>query len=160
MDRVPYFRMEGRKNKIMAEINIGKRTIPLFYSTYEMIAIQKEIGCTAYQLKDEVFGLHYEDEENQENLRMDIVDVPEKMEKLGKLICILGNAGLEEAGEKADLTEKWVLRNMRPAMIIVYAVAIMAVIAEGNQMEAPTKEETGPVDELLEEQNAKKQPGK
>ena len=40
----------------MTEIKIGGRKIPLFYSVYEMIAIQKEIGCTAFQLKDDVFG--------------------------------------------------------------------------------------------------------
>ena len=102
----------------MAEIRIGGRQIPLFYSTYEMIEIEKSIG-------------------------------------LGKLIRILGNAGLEENGEAPDLTDKWVLKNMKPGMVMVYAVAVMAVVNEGNQMEMK-KEDGGPVDETLEIEQGKK----
>ena len=143
------------------EIKIGKRTIPLFYSTYELIEIQKEIGCTGFQLRDEVFGIVQEDEDDPMSIRMTCVTEPEKTEKLGKLIRILGNAGLEEAGEKPDLTDKWVLRNMKPALIMAYAIAAMAVITEGNKAEAPEPEKAeGPVDEVLEEQEAKKPQGK
>ena len=144
----------------MEEIKIGKREIPLFYSTYEMLAIQEEIGCTAFQLREEVFGIRQEDEDDPMSIRMECVTDPEKTKKLGTLIRILGNAGLEEKGEKGDLTDKWILRNMKPALIMAYAVAAMAVIVEGNRIEAPEAEEQqGPVDEVLEEQNAKKQPG-
>jgi hypothetical protein len=49
---------------------------------------------------------------------------------------------------------------MKPGMIIMYALALYAVINEGNRIENTTpKEEEGAVDEGLEEQNAKKQPG-
>lgn len=143
----------------MQEIKIGKREIPLFYSTYEMLAIQEEIGCTAFQLREEVFGIRQEDEDDPMSIRMECVTDPEKTKKLGMLIRILGNAGLEENGEKGDLTDKWILRNMKPALIMAYAVAAMAVIVEGNKIEAPEEEQQGPVDEVLEEQNAKKQPG-
>ena len=143
----------------MQEIKIGKREIPLFYSTYEMLAIQEEIGCTAFQLREEVFGIRQEDEDDPMSIRMECVTDPEKTKKLGTLIRILGNAGLEENGEKGDLTDKWILRNMKPALIMAYAVAAMAVIVEGNRIEAPEEEQQGPVDEVLEEQNAKKQPG-
>ena len=144
----------------MKEIKIGKREIPLFYSTFEMIEIQEEIGCTAFQLREEVFGIRQEDEDDPMSIRMECATDPEKTKKLGTLIRILGNAGLEENGEKGDLTDKWILRNMKPALIMAYAVAAMAVIVEGNRIEAPEAEEQqGPVDEVLEEQNAKKQPG-
>lgn len=144
----------------MTEIKIGGRTVPLNYTTYEMIAIQKEIGCTSYQLRDEVFGITQEDEDDPMSIRMSVVSDPEKTEKLGKLIRILGNAGLEEKGEEPDLTEKWILRNMKPALVLAYAIAAMAEITEGNRVETPkTAEEQGPVDEVLEEQTAKKQPG-
>ena len=144
----------------MAEIKIGGRTIPLFYSTYEMVAIQKEIGCTSFQLKEEVFGIVQEDEDDPMSVRIGCVTDPVKTEKLGKLIAIMGNAGLEEKGEKPDLTEKWILRNMKPAMITVYALAALSVIVEGNRLETPeSEEEKGPVDEGLEEQNAKKPQG-
>ena len=144
----------------MTEIKIGGRTIPLTYTTYEMVAIQKEIGCTAYQLREEVFGLRQEEEDNPESVVMDVVTDPEKAEKLGRLISILGNAGLEESGQEGDLTGKWVLRHMKPCLIAAYAVAALAVIVEGNTPpESPAKENKGPVDEGLEEENAKKQPG-
>ena len=142
----------------MTEIKIGGRIIPLRYSAFEMIEIQKQIGCTAFQLKDEVFGIRQEDEDNPDSVRIDVIKDPERLEKMGKLIAILGNAGLEEKGEKPDITYKWVLRNMKPAMILSYAIATMGEIADGNMMESKD-EETGPVDEILEEQQAKKQQG-
>ena len=150
---------ESEENE-MTEIRIGKRTVPLLYTTYEMIAIQKEIGCTAFQLKDQVFGLRQEDEDDPTSMRMDVITDGIKTEKLGTLIRILGNAGLEERGEEPDLTDKWILRNMKPVMILPYCVAVLEEINAGNMIEdTKPNEEKGPVDEVLEEQNAKKQPG-
>lgn len=143
----------------LPEIKIGKRSIPLFYSTYETIAIQREIGCTAFQLKDQVFGVEIIDEDEDatmDNIRLKVVEDPERMEKLGRLICILGNAGLEENGQEPDLTDKWVLRNMKPAMMMIYALAVMAVITSGNTMEARPEPNGEPVDEIKEENDAKK----
>ena len=149
--------LEGSK---LPTIRIGKREIPLFYSTKEMIDIQRDIGCTAFQLNDEVFGIHREDEDDPSSVRFGVIEDMDKLEKLGKLIRILGNAGLEESGEDADLTDKWILRNIKPGMIMVYVVALVAVITEGNRIESTTPaEEQGPVDEGLEEQNAKKPQG-
>lgn len=144
----------------MTEIRIGERTVPLFYSSFEMIAIQQEIGCTAYQLRDEVFGIRQEDEDDPMSIRLDVVTDPVKTKKLGTLIRILGNAGLEEKGADGDLTDKWILRRMKPAMIMPYALAAMAEINEGNKIEKPAEEQEGPVDEGLEELQAKKPPGK
>ena len=144
----------------MTEIKIGGRMIPLLYTTYEMIAIQEEIGCTSFQLKDDVFGIRQEDEDDPTSIRIDVGTDPEKTKKMATLIKILGNAGLEEKGQEPDLTEKWIMRNMKPAMIVPYAVLVMREISEGNKMETPDREgEKGPVDEGLEEQQAKKQQG-
>lgn len=142
----------------MPGIKIGGREIPLLYTTYELVAIQEEIGCTGHQLRDEVFGIHLADEDDPNSVVFDCVTDGKKTKKLGTLIRILGNAGLEEQGEEPNLTDKWVLRNMKPGLLLVYALGAFAVINEGNQMEAK-QEETGPVDEGLEEQQAKKQPG-
>ena len=142
-------------------LKIGGREIPLYYSTYETIQIQRDIGCTAFQLNEQVFGVEKIDEEEDaslENVKLTVVNDPDKMEKLGKLIRIIGNAGLEQNGQEPDLTDKWVLRNMKPAMLMLYAVVMMAVITEGNIMEA-RDEKKGPVDEVLQEENAKKQQG-
>lgn len=143
----------------MTEIKIGGRTIPLLYTTFEMIAIQEEIGCNAFQLKDEVFGIHLEDEDDPTSVRVEVATDGQRTKKMCKLIRILGNAGLEEQGQEPDLTDKWIMRNMKPAFIVPYAVAVMAEITNGNTMEAK-KEENGPVDEGLEEQQAKKPQGK
>ena len=149
--------MEGSK---LPTIKIGGREIPLFYSTMELIAIQEEIGCTAFQLNDVVFGIKKDDEEEDSQVRFGVVTDAEKTKKLGTLIRILGNAGLEEEGKEADLTDKWILRHIKPGMIMVYVVALVTLIAEGNKIESTkTAEDEGPVDEGLEEQNAKKQPG-
>ena len=144
----------------MTEIKIGGRTVPLYYSTFEMIAIQQEIGCTAFQLRDNVFGVKQDDEDDPMSIRLEVVTDPEKTKKLGTLLKILGNAGLEQSGQEGDLTEKWILRNMKPPLIMAYALAAMAEINEGNKFETPvSEEEKGAVDEGLEEQQAKKQPG-
>jgi hypothetical protein len=148
------------KEEKLPTIKIGGREIPLFYSTYEMIQMQEDIGCTAYQLNDEVFGIHHEDGDDNSPVRFEVLTDMEKTKKLGTLIRILGNAGLEEEGKDPDLTDKWVLRHLKPGMIMVYVIALIAVITEGNKFESTTpEEEKGPVDEGLKEQNAKKQPG-
>ncbi len=143
----------------LPEIIIGERNIPLHYSTYETIAIQSEIGCTAFQLKDEVFGVKKIDEDEDEtlgNIELDVVKDPVKMMKMGKLIRILGNAGLEESGQEPDLTDKWILRHMKPSMIIIYALAMITVITSGNTMEAGRESNGEPVDEIKEANDAKK----
>ena len=142
----------------MKEIKIGDRSIPLYYSVAELVEIQREIGCTAFELKDKVFGLVQDDDGDPKNVRLEVATDPERTARLGTLIRILGNAGLEESGMEPDLTDKWVLRHMHPAMVLIYAIAVMAIIIEGNKMESK-EDETGPVDEVLEEINAKKQPG-
>ena len=149
--------MEGSK---LPKIRIGGREIPLYYSSYEMIAFQDDIGCTAFQLNDVVFGIKRDDEDEDSQVRFGVLTDAEKLKKLGTLIRILGNAGLEQEGKEPDLTDKWVLRNIKPGMIMLYVIALVAVITEGNKIESTTPdEEKGPVDEGLEEQNAKKQPG-
>ena len=149
-----------KEEKKLPTLKIGGREIPLFYSSLEMVDIQKDIGCTSFQLNEEVFGIHLEDEDDPSSVRFGVITDGDKLEKFGKLIRILGNAGLEEQGKDPDLTDKWVLRHMKPGMIMVYVIALVAVISDGNKVESITqKEEEGPVDEVLEEQNAKKQPG-
>lgn len=144
----------------MTEIKIGGRTIPLLFTVFEMIAIQTDIECTAAELREKVFGI-VENEDNPEESRITVAEDPEKLIKLGKLIRILGNAGLEERGQEPDLTDKWVLRNMKPALVIGYAVMVMSEIVDGMTMESQelAEPEQGPVDEVLEEQKAKKWQG-
>ena len=149
-----------KEEKKLPTLKIGGREIPLFYSSLEMVDIQKDIGCTSFQLNEEVFGIHLEDEDDPSSVRFGVITDGDKLEKFGKLIRILGNAGLEEEGKEPDLTDKWILRHMKPGMVMVYVIGVVAVISDGNKVESTTpEEEKGPVDEGLEEQNAKKQPG-
>ena len=149
-----------KEEKKLPTLKIGGREIPLFYSSLEMVDIQKDIGCTAFQLNEEVFGIHLEDEDDPSSVRFGVITDSNKLEKFGTLIRILGNAGLEEEGKDPDLTDKWILRHMKPGMVMVYVIAVVAVISDGNKIESTTtEEEKGQVDEGLEEQNAKKQPG-
>lgn len=141
-------------------LKIGGREIPLTLSVWESIAIQEEIGCTIGELREKVFGIEHNLETDEYTINM--VKDKDKLRKMGILIRILGNAGLEEAGEAQDLTDKWVLRNIRPGMAVVYAMVLMAVINDAMQMESAERaaEEGGPVDEVLAEENQKKEPGK
>ena len=152
----------------MLTIKIGEREIPLYMSTQELLDIQEDIGCTVAQLKDEVFGL-YEDEEDLDKKgapkrKLMVVNEPKMMKKLGTLIRILGNAGLEEAGQTPDLTNKWVLRHMKPALIWGYAMSAWSAVLEGMLQEVPEimkeDQEKGPVDVTIEESNRKKEPEK
>jgi len=145
------------ERETMITVKIGEREIPMMLSTYEMIAIQAEVGCTVPQMREEVFGVT-ENEETGE-LHFGIAEDPAKMKKLGILLKILGNAGLEESGETPDLTDKWMLRHMKPGMILVYAIAAWGVICEGMMMENKEEKQTGPVDVTIEEINRKKEPG-
>ena len=145
------------------EINLGGRKIPLLLTTLELIDIQEEIGCTVAQLRDEVFGLT-EDDEPDENgkpvFRFGVVNEPKKIRKMGTLIRILGNAGLEEAGETPDLTDKWVLRALPPGWIIPMAVILVSVVHEAMKQEKTEEKQSGPVDVTIEEENRKKEPRK
>ena len=137
------------------EIKIGGRSIPLMLSTLEMADIQEEIGCTVGQLRDEVFGLQVDMETDK--VTFGIVEDGKKIRKFAKLIRILGNAGLEESGQAPDLTDKWILRNMKPGLLMAYVVGVTAIINAAMQIETGKKQE-GPVDEVLEEENRKKEP--
>ena len=152
----------------MVEIKIGGRDIPLYLSTMELVDIQEDIGCTVAQLKDEVFGLWEDEEDLDDNgapkKKMKVAVDAKLMAKLGILIRILGNAGLEEAGQEADLNTKWILRNMKPGLIMGYALAAWGAVLEGMLTEsaeiAGEDQEKGPVDVTIEESSRKKEPEK
>lgn len=135
----------------MVEITLRGRTIPLVYTTFEMKQIQEEIAPLdkfAYM----VFGRNPEDENDTS-----LYGGPDHLRAAGALIRILGNAGLEESGEKADLTDKWVLRSLKPATLAEAVNKCMKAVNEGNQSEIQPKQDEGPVDVTLEKMNKKKE---
>lgn len=133
----------------MASITLKGREIPLLYTTLEMKRIQEEIAPLAKAI-ELVTGRNPDDKDDQSKF-----GGAEHIGALGKMIMIMGNAGLEEAGQDPDLTEKKVLRALKPYEIIDMINACMDAMGEGMASEIPEKEEEGPVDVTLEEMKKK-----
>jgi hypothetical protein len=139
----------------MTSITLKGREVPLLYTTYEMKTIQEEIAPIGQALKI-VLGRNPDDGND-----MSLYGGAAHIEAASKLIRILGNAGLEEAGEAPDLTDKKVLRALKPTEIGNAIEACAKAIGEGMQSEVPDpKEESGePVDVTLEEMKKKETKG-
>ena len=135
----------------MVTITLKGREIPLLYTTWEMKQIQEELGPLSKAISL-VLGRNPEDEKDTSRYGS-----AEHLGAAAKLIRILGNAGLEEAGESADLSDKKVLRALKPADLIAAVNACMDAMNEGMTSEIPAKDEEGPVDVTLEEMNKKKE---
>ena len=135
----------------MATITLKGREIPLIYTTQEMLTIQQEIAPYDRMIQA-ILGKDPADENNTQ-----IYLSAEHLANVAKAVRILGNAGLEEAGEKPDLTDKFVLRVLPPPDVQIAINRCMEAIAIGMKSEIPPKEEDGPVDVTLEEMNKKKE---
>lgn len=137
----------------MASITLKGREIPLLYTTYELKALQEEIAPFSRMI-NVILGRNPDDTTDTSAFGS-----AEHIEAVAKLIRILGNAGLEEAGEAADLTDKKVMRAIRPMDLMEKISACMDAINEGMVSEIPEKEEEGPVDVTLEEMKKKEVKG-
>ena len=135
----------------MVTIELKGREIPLMYTTWEMKEIQEKIAPISRAISL-VLGRNPDDKED-----MSLYGSAEHLKAAATLITILGNAGLEEAGEAGDLTVKRVLRAIRPAELAGAVSACMDAMNEGMQSEIPPNEEEGPVDVTLEEMQKKKE---
>jgi len=137
----------------MASITLKGREIPLLYTTFELKALQEEIAPFS-RMVNIILGRNPDDTTDTSAFGS-----AEHIEAVAKLIRILGNAGLEEAGEAADLTDKKVMRAIRPMDLMEKISACMDAINEGMTSEIPEKEEEGPVDVTLEEMKKKEVKG-
>lgn len=135
----------------MAEIILKGRRIPLVYTVFEMKQIQEEIAPLA-DFQYIIFGRNKDDENDHSKY-----GGAEHLGALAKLIRILGNAGLEEADESPNLTDKYVLRALKPAELVDAVNACMSAMNEGMKSEYPTEKDDGPVDVTLEEMKKKKE---
>ena len=131
----------------MVTIQLGKREIPLAFSVLELKEVMQTIGPLP---------------EVEERLK-EVFVKPEELDTLGNMIMILGNAGLEEAGENPDLTLKKVLRAMKPYQINSMINSCLDALLEGMLTENGQREkeaaEDGPVDEGLEMLTKKNESG-
>ena len=135
----------------MAVITLNGREVPLLYTTYEMKLIQEEIGPLG-TLQYKLLGKKQGDDDSDEN----DIGGPEQLNVLAKMIRILGNAGLEEAGEEPNLTDKWIMRALKPVDLADAINRCSEAMNEGMSSEIPPKKQEGPVDVTLEEINKKK----
>ena len=135
----------------MASINLKGREIPLLYTVWEMKQIVEELG----PIGDVLFKASGYNPDDETDLTK--FGSSEHLKTVAKLAVILGNAGLEEAGEKPDLTEKKVLRAMKPNEILEVANECLNCLTEGMRSEIPEEKKEGPVDVTLEEINKKKE---
>lgn len=135
----------------MGSITMKGRKVPLIYTTWEMKEIQEELGPIGKAIKI-VLGRNPEDEDDTS-----LYGSADQLKAAATMIRILGNAGLEENGEDPDLTDKKVLRALKPAELIEAINACMDAMNEGMSSEIPQKKKTGPVDVVLEEIEKKKE---
>ena len=132
-------------------ITLKGREIPLVYSTLEMKTVQEEIAPLG-EINYRIYGMNPDDEEDRSRYLG-----AEHLEAMAKLVRILGNAGLEEAGEEPDLTDRKVLRSIKPAEVVGIINACTQAMNEGMASEIPEKKKEGPVDVTLEEISKKKE---
>ena len=137
----------------MVTITLRGREVPLLYTTQEMLTIQENLGPIDKALKL-IMGRNPDDETGEDK---SLFAGAGHLKALATAICILGNAALDEAGETPDLTEKKVLRALRPTEIGDSINLIMEAMREGMASEIPDKKPDGPVDVTLEEMNKKKE---
>ena len=135
----------------MVTIKLKGREIPLVYTTWEMKLIQEEIAPMSEAINI-ILGRNRDDEKDTSNY-----GGAKQLEAIGKTIRILGNAGLEEIGDKPDLTDKWVLRALKPSEVIGAVNLLMDAFNEGMASEIPEPVKDGPVDVTLEEMKKKKE---
>lgn len=137
----------------MATITLKGREIPLMYTVYEMKSVQEEIAPLG-EIQYVICGRNKDDDEDMSGYAS-----PDHLKAVAKLLQILGNAGLEEAGEEPDLTERWIMRALRPGEIVDAVNACMAAMNEGMATEtsAAKAKQSGPVDVVLEEIEEKKE---
>ena len=135
----------------MITITLKEREIPLMLTSWEMKEVQEKIAPMGKAI-DMLTGKNPEDADDKSKYGS-----AEHLGTIAEWIVILGNAGLEEAGEEGNLTTKKVLRSIKPADLAMAVNTCLDAIDEGMKSEIPPKKAEGPVDVTLEEINKKKE---
>ena len=135
----------------MVSIKLKGREIPLIYTVLEMKQIQEEIG-PLNKAVNYITGKDPDRDESDESF----AGSPEHISAVAKAVVIMGNAGLEEAGEEPDLTDRLVLRSMKPNEFANAMNKCIEAMNEAMQSEIPEKKSEEPVDVTLAEIKKKK----
>ena len=136
----------------MVSITLKGREIPLLYTTFEMKLMQEQIAPL-----DKVLDYIWGKDPDKEGKEKNIAFSAEHISAVSKAVMILGNAGLEEAGETPDLTEKKILRALKPYEFANAMNKCIEAITIGMMSEIPEKKSDEPVDVTLEEMKKKKE---
>jgi hypothetical protein len=134
----------------MSSITLKGREIPLIYTVLEMKQIQEEIG----PLNKAVNYITVKDPDRDESDES-FAGSPEHISAVAKAVVIMGNAGLEEAGEVPDLTEKKILRALKPNEFAIAMNKCIEAMNEAMRSEIPEKKTDEPVDVTLEDMKKK-----
>lgn len=134
----------------MGSIQLKNRKIPLVFTVLEMKQMQEEIAPIS-ELNYVIFAINKDDPTDKS-----MYGTPEHLNAIAKMIRIMGNAGLEEAGQEPDLTEREIMRALKPSDLGKAMKACMSVMTEGMESEIPEEKSNEPVDVTLEEINRKK----
>jgi len=113
-------------------VNIGGRDIPLRYTMRVQLQIEEELGMDFSEINDRLKG--------KKNTRVVI-----------GLIRLMGNAGLKNAGQAADLTDDWLIDHIKPGFTTTYRIAAMAAVTAGWFMENEQQDNSEAKDDILEE---------
>ena len=136
----------------MVTINLKGREIPLTFTTLEMQTIQEEIMSPLSKAINLTLGRNPEDSNDKSWFGS-----AEHLKAAAKMVRILGNAGLEESGEEPNLTDRFVMRALKPTALAGAISICMDAMTEGMASEIPEKKTQGPVDVVLEEIEKKKE---
>ena len=119
------------------KIKLGEREIPLRFTMEEFADIEETVGNLS--LVDEL-----------------LLQGKKRIRNTTMALRIMGNAGLSEAGEKPDLTEKAVMKLMQPRKLVEYQTAAISAINQGMLVETNEDEVH---DLVLEDIERKKENG-
>lgn len=121
----------------VASIIIDGVNIPLRYTMRELADMEEEIGT-------------------MDSFRDLILKGKRRLRNMATAIRIMGNSGLEHAGEEATLTDEWLLDHMEPGKLKTYQIAVLNAFTSGWRMET---EEDRPRDIFGEKIAKKKEQG-
>ena len=118
-------------------ITVAGLEIPLRYTMRELADMEEAIGT-------------------MDNFRDLILKGKRRLRNMATAIRIMGNSGLEHAGQPATLTDDWLLDHLDPGKLKAYQIAVLGAFTDGWQMET---EEERVHDVTLEEIERKKEQG-
>ena len=119
-------------------VNIGERTINLYFGMREFNEIEETVG-------------------NLGTIQELILEGKERGKNLTAMIRILGNGWLRNHGQEPDITEEFLLDHMDPRAIMGYQAAVISCMGRDEKSEAVAEERAShDRDLVLEEIEAKK----